>query len=146
MRFIAAVSLIVWISTVPAWAALGERRDSIKSDTDMLKGQLSTQAFPRYSVDQIKRGDGAILREFVSPQGQVFGFAWQGPTMPNLAQLLGNYAEAFKKAAESSHHRGPLSLRIGPLVVQTGGHMRDFRVRAYLANQLPDGVSEEVVR
>ena len=99
-----------------------------------------------YSVEEITRGDGSILREFVSPDGQIFGVAWQGMTMPNLSQILGPSSDVFQKATQGTHHRGPLSVHVGQLVVETGGHMRSFRVRAYRLDLLPKGISEEVVQ
>ena len=66
--------------------------------------------------------------------------------MPNLSQLLGSYFPAFHEANQSTHRRGPLSIHAGPLVVETGGHPRAFRVRAYVANLLPRGISEDVVQ
>lgn len=142
----AAFLLLVWSNTIPARAALGQSRDSIRSDVQTLKGNLTTQEMPGYSVERITRADGAVCREFVSPEGQVFGIAWQGPTMPNLAQILGPLFEVFQKAAPPVRHRGPLSVHVGELVVETGGHLRAFHVRAYLTNLVPGGVSEDVVQ
>jgi len=146
MKTIAAVVFIVWSSRIPAWAALGEPHDSIQLDMQRLKGSRTTRQMPGYSVEEITRPDGAILREFVSPQDQIFGVAWQGMTMPNLTQILGPSAEAFQKATEGTHHRGPLSVHVGQLVVETGGHMRSFRARAVRRDLLPSGVSEDVVQ
>ncbi|HUI76275.1 MAG TPA: DUF2844 domain-containing protein [Bryobacteraceae bacterium] len=146
MRILVAVSLLVCSSTIPAWAALGQSHESIKFDMQVMKGKLATRELPGYSVKEITRPDGAILREFVSPQGQVFGVAWQGMTMPNLPQILGPSADAFQKATQARPHRGPLSVHVGQLVVETGGHMRAFRVRAIRLDLLPSGISEDVVQ
>ena len=146
MKIIAVLSLLVCAGTIPAWAALGETHDSIQRDMQRLKGTRATREMPGYSVEEITRGDGAVLREFVSPQGQIFGVAWQGMTMPNLTHILGPSADAFEKATQGSHHRGPLSVHVGQLVVETGGHMRAFRVRAIRQDLLPAGVSEDVVQ
>lgn len=146
MKIISLLLLIVSSTPVPVRAALGQLHDSIQSDVEMLNGTRTTVPMYGYSVEEITRGDGAVLREFVTPGGRVFGIAWQGPTMPNLLQLLGPSAPAFQQAVRSSHRRGPISVHLGQLVVQTGGHMRAFRVRAYLADQLPGGISEEVIR
>ncbi|HLN01857.1 MAG TPA: DUF2844 domain-containing protein [Bryobacteraceae bacterium] len=146
MKIIAAVSFLVCASTVPAWAALGQPHESVKFDMQMMKGERATREMPGYSVEEITRGDGAILREFVSPQGHIFGITWQGMTMPNLTQLLGPSADAFQKATQAPRHRGPLSVHVGDLVVETGGHMRAFRVRAYRLDLLPSGISEDVVQ
>jgi hypothetical protein len=146
MKNIAAIILIVLTSTVPAWAVLGQPQDSVQSDAHTLNGTLATTEMSGYSVQQITRGDGVVLKEFVSPEGKVFGVSWHGPTMPNLPQLLGPYFLAFQQANQSNHRRGPLSVHTGPLVVETGGHLRAFHVRAYLADQVPSGVSGDVVQ
>lgn len=145
MKSLAAVFLMVVSSTRPAWAALGQSRDSVQSDAQTLKGAVTITEMPGYSVQQITRNDGIVLKEFVSPDGKVFGISWQGPTMPNLSQLLGPYFPAFQQANQSSHRRGPLAIHTGPLVVETAGHLRAFHVRAYVTSLLPDGISQDVV-
>ena len=146
MRIMATVVFLLCTTSFPALAALGRPHESVRFDTEMMKGQRTTREMSGYTVEEITRADGATLREFVSPQGQVFGIAWEGMTMPNLTQLLGPSADAFKKATEGTRHRGPLSMHVGQLVVQTGGHMRAFRVRAYRLDLLPSGISEDVVQ
>ena len=145
MRAFAAIVLLSLV-TVPAWAALGQARDSVQSDQRLLQGRLSTVEAQGYTVHQITRDDGGVVKEFVSPDGKVFGMAWQGPTMPNLAQLLGAHFAEFQQAAKSAHRRGPLAVHVGELVVETSGHLRSFRVRAYLINMLPNNLSPEVVQ
>ena len=150
MRAVAAIFLLPLVTlpvvTLPARATLGQPRDSVQSDQRLLQGRLSTVEAQGYTIHQITRDDGGILKEFVSPDGKVFGIAWQGPTMPNLAQLLGPHFAAFQQAAKSAHRRGPLAVHVGQLVVETSGHLRSFRVRAYLINLLPRDVSPEVVQ
>lgn len=146
MKRIAALLLIMVSGTIPAWAVLGQSRESVRLDAENLKGTQTTTEMSGYSVEQINRTDGVVLKEFVSPEGKVFGISWRGPTMPNLSNLLGPYFPAFQQANQSTHRRGPISVHTGPLVVETGGHQRLFHVRAYLADQLPSGVSEDVVQ
>lgn len=100
-----------------------------------------------YSVHQIMGADRSVVREYVSPDGRVFGISWQGPTLPNLEQLLGSYFAPWQQAAQSRmRRRGPLVLRTEQLVVESGGHMRSFHGRAYLPDLMPKNVSAEVVR
>ncbi len=147
MRMTVAILLLACASTVPALAALGETHESIQHDAEMLKGKVATRQMSGYSVAEITRGDGSVLREFESPEGQIFGVAWRGFTMPNLTQILGPYADEFHKAIPTDHpHHGPLSVHVGKLVVETGGHMRAFRVRAYRLDLLPSGVNEDVIQ
>jgi len=145
--------LVTWVplTWVPAWAALGQTEDSVQADARALNGNTNTRAMSGYTIHQVTKPDGSVLREFVSPQGLVFGVAWQGPTMPNLPLLLGSSFSDFQEGSKNDttrgvRHRGPLSIRQNHLVLQTGGHLRAFHLRAYLANLLPKGVSEEVVQ
>jgi hypothetical protein len=89
-----------------------------------LQGRLITVEAQGYTVHQTTRDDGGIRKEFVSPDGKVFGIAGRGPTMPNLAQLLGPHFAEFYQAAKSAHRRGPLAVHVG---VETSGHPRSLR-------------------
>jgi hypothetical protein len=148
MKTVTALILsVLSLGVAPAKAVLGQSVESVRSDQQRLEGQLRAVVLDGYSVQQITRGDGAVVKEFVSPGGAVFGVSWQGPTMPNLAQLLGAYFPQFQQGARSSvHRRGPLVVRSGDLVVESGGHMRAFRGRAYLTNLVPKNLSPAVVR
>lgn len=131
----------------PAWAVLGEYEASVRSDQEHLRGELRAIAHQGYSVQQITSADSTVVKEYVSPAGLVFGISWQGPTMPNLQQLMGSYFAQFQQASLSKvRRRGPLVLRTDQLVVESGGHMRSFHGRAYLPGLLPNNVSGEVVR
>jgi len=138
----------LFISTVPAWAVLGQSVESVRSDQAHLKGQLRSTALQGFSVQQINSPDGTVVKEYVSPAGMVFGISWEAPTMPNLAQLLGTtYFTQFQQAPRSAaRRRGPTTVRTDQLVVESGGHMRAFRGRAYVPGLLPGSLSAEVIR
>jgi hypothetical protein len=100
-----------------------------------------------YTLHEITRPDRTLVREFASPAGIVFAVSWQGPSLPNLAQLLGKYFPQFQQAAHSgTHRRGPVVVHSGPLVVESSGHMRAFHGRAYLTSHWPDNLTKEVVK
>jgi len=88
-----------------------------------------------------------IVKEYVAPGGLVFGISWRGPTMPELQNLLGSYFPEFQRSAQSAgpHHRA-LAVRTDRLVVESSGHLRAFRGRAYATSLLPGNVSEEAVQ
>jgi hypothetical protein len=90
----------------------------------------------------MKAVDGTAVREFVSPTGQVFGVAWNGPFRPDLKQVLGNYYDQVLAVAKSRHasHNAPLTIHEPGLVVEMSGHMRYFTGRAYVPGMLPQGV------
>jgi hypothetical protein len=72
----------------------------------------------------------------------VFAVAWNGPTVPDLRDILGQYFDNYvtaAKAQHSGHHH--LQIRQSGLVVSAGGHMRAFSGLAYLPQAMPSGVS-----
>jgi hypothetical protein len=147
MKTVAAVVAVLLLGAAPALAALGESVDSVERDQRRLEGQLRSVALPGYSIHQITREDGLTVKEFVSPRGTVFGVSWAGPAMPDLSQLLGKYYADFQRAAQSrARRRAPIAVRIGDLVVESGGHMRSFRGRAYVDSLVPNTVSAAVVQ
>jgi hypothetical protein len=147
MKIIAGVLVFLFLGSVPGWAVLGEYESSITTDQQRIHAQLRQISRQGYTIHQLSSAGGRTIREYVSPKGLVFGVAWQGPTMPNLQQLLGSYFEQMKEAAGSRKQRGgPLVVRTDNLVMVSGGHMRSFHGIAYAPNLLPAGVSAEVVR
>lgn len=138
---------ILLLFAAPTWAALGQPVASVASDQQRLGGERRSIAADAFSVEEITSASGTVVREFVSPGGQVFAISWRGPVRPDLRQLLGEHFAAFTRAAaEAGHRRHPLAVRTGELVVESGGHVRDFRGRAYLPALMPEGVSEAAVR
>ena len=100
-----------------------------------------------YALHQISAPDGTVVREYTSPQGTVFGVSWKGPVMPNLKQLLGSYFTTFQQASQAPHpRRGPLVVRTDQVVVESGGHMRAFRGRAYVPSLVPNNLTQAVVQ
>jgi hypothetical protein len=90
---------------------------------------------------------GATVREYVSPAGVVFGVAWEGPTLPDLRQLLGSYFALYVDAMSARHtRRAPVTIELPGLIVHASGHMRAFAGQAYLPQSVPPGVVAEDVR
>ena len=147
MRARLAILSIALLGACPAWAVLGQGVASVASDQQRLKGQLRSAAAEGFSVHEITAADGTLVREYVSPAGEVFGVAWRGPAVPDLAELLGDYFPIFQEASRSDARRHrPLVVRTDRLVVEMGGHVRSFRGRAYLPERVPVAVSASVVR
>lgn len=132
----------------PAWAALGDNSASVEADAVHMNGTVHSISSVRYTIQEIRSSNGQTVREFVSPGGSVFGVAWEGPTTPQLQQLLGSYFEQFHQASEQRQHqsRGPLVIETPTLVVQQSGHLRAFRGRAYLPAALPSGVRSSEIQ
>jgi hypothetical protein len=147
MRITVTILLALTLGAAPAWATLGEYESSITSDQQLLRGKLQTIPRQGYTLHRIASPDGTVVKEYVSPEGRVFGVSWQSPTLPNLRELLGTYFAQFQQASQSqARRRGPLVLRTDRLVVESGGHLRAFHGRAYVPSLLPQNISAEVVR
>jgi Protein of unknown function (DUF2844) len=126
----------------PAWASLGDNVTSVQTDKAHMKGTLRSVAAQRYVTHEIQVPTGQLVREFVSPEGNVFGVAWEGPFQPDLRQVLGSYFDTVKQAvaAQQRHGHGPISIENSGFVFQQSGHARDFRGRAYVPAMIPQGV------
>jgi hypothetical protein len=149
MRNILGVLLILTLGTVPAWAVLGQYESSVSVDQQYLGSMDRVQAFQGYKVHQLTTVNGTIVREYISPQGLVFGVAWQAPFMPNMQQLLGSYVTKLQTASrtqtQARHLRG-LVVKTDDFVFVSGGHVRFWRGSAYVPSLVPSNVSVEVVR
>src|SRR5579884_2403756 len=132
-------------------AALGGSASSIDADrVKMQAALLRIQAANAYTLHEIRSATGTTVREYVSSAGDVFGVAWNGPAMPDLRQVLGDYFTVYQQAVEQARRthraRGPIAIDTGDLVVQVSGHMRAFSGRAYVKRLLPANVQASVVQ
>jgi len=145
-----SIAFLMLALPLPALAALGGDVSSVHEDQAQMKGTLKTTEGTAYTLHEIKGAAGSVVREYVSPDGQVFGVAWQGPAMPNLQQILGSYFQTFSDAAQAqraAHRgRGALYIQRPELVVESNGHTRTFSGRAYDPTKLPQGVTANDIR
>lgn len=127
----------------PAFATLGENIDSVQADQVQMKATSRiAKTAASYTVHEIQDVSGTSVREYVSANGTVFGVAWNGPVMPNLRQLLGQYFATYTNASEAKRSsRTHLTVEQPGLVVRSGGHMRAFRGSAFVPSLLPQGVT-----
>jgi hypothetical protein len=148
MRTTFSVLFLLMMGTVPAWAVLGEYESSVSVDQEVLHGQKREEAHTGYKLDTITSANGAVVKEFVSTDGKVFGICWQAPNMPRLDQLLGANMTELEQALQGRKGRrgGPLVVQTPKLVFASGGHSRFFIGRAYVPSLVPANVSFEVVR
>jgi len=133
-----------------AQAELGGDMTTVAADQQQMQGTGRVLRLAgEYAAAEFESGSGNLVREYVTPDGKVFGVAWRGPTIPNLNLLLGNYYPEYERAAEAARdqrHRGPLLIQQPDLVVQSSGHMRAYSGWAYLPELLPSGVRAEAIR
>jgi len=139
---------------VRAAAALGGDVNSVEADRQQLRGARTVQAVDaKYSVHVITTPYGTVVREYVAPDGTVFGVAWRGPFLPNFQQILGDNYQKFVQAAQEArsgavrHSRNaPLSVTRPDFVMRSGGHMRAYAGRAYLPGLVPQGVDPKDIK
>lgn len=132
-----------------AHAELGGTVASVESDAAHLKGVVRLAPAQAYTLHEIEAATGHIVREYAADDGKIFGVGWEGPTVPDLRQLLGEqYFTKFQQAVakRQSHRRGPVVIETSDFVFEQTGRLRDFRGRAYLPRAMPSGVSIGMIR
>jgi uncharacterized protein DUF2844 len=136
-------ALLAGTLTLPAFAALGGDASSVDADTVKMKAQSRATPAAGYTVTQITLTTGTVVNEYVSAEGKVFAVSWKGPMTPNLQQTLGTYFTRFTAAGSVPHgagHHG-ISIQQSDFVMQTSGHMRAWRGKAYVPSLLPPNFS-----
>jgi Protein of unknown function (DUF2844) len=146
IALIGSVASIAGVTASPARASLGGSEATVEIDRQQVGATLRVIPSSAYIVHELQVPSGTVVREYVSPAGNVFGVAWQGPSMPDLRQLLGAYFDQYVEASSARKARGPISIERAGLVLQSGGHMRAFVGRAYIPAALPQGVVADAVR
>jgi hypothetical protein len=156
VRAILAAGLVLPSLLLPfrAVAALGGDAASINADQQQMKATRRTaQARANYTVQEITTPYGTVVREYIGPDGKVFGVAWRGPFLPNLQEILGPYYQQFAQATQQARTASPRRSRNAPaivdepgLVVHSGGHMRAYSGQAYLPGMVPPGVNTNEIR
>ncbi len=131
-----------------ASAVLGGDVDSVQADQAQFRGTVRVTKMITHTVHEIHTANGVILREYVSPAGQVFGVAWQGRVNPDLRQVLGSYYDQFLQAtrAQTAVRGRPFLINQPGLVVQMSGTMRAHFGRAYVPSMVPNLVQPESIR
>ncbi len=156
VALLAGVVLLLLLTPARASAALGGDVTSVEADRQQMKATRSTavQAVDsKYTVHVITTPYGTVVREYVSPDGKVFGVAWRGPFLPNFQQLLGDSYAEFAQGAQQARsgavrrsRNAPLTVAQPDFVMHSGGHMRAYVGSAYLPGMIPSGVDPKDIR
>lgn len=142
-----AVLIVVLGLSSTSFAVLGGKLASVAADQSHMRASLKVTSNGLYQIHELQTDGGNVVREYVSPDGNVFGVAWTGHQMPEYSQLLGSYTDLINKAAQSrSNHRAPLVIQQPGFVFSTFGHMRFYEGHAYIPGQVPAGVTPEEIR
>lgn len=122
---------------------------SVAVDQAHLCATLHSTQKAGYAVHELRADSGLVVREFSTPDGKIFAVAWEGPVIPDLRQILGSHFDDFQRAANMQNRHGvhgPLFIQQNGLTVELGGHMRSYRGKAYLSNEIPASVRAEELR
>jgi hypothetical protein len=147
----ASMTLVVLGLSVRASASLGGDVSSVQADQARMQGALmKITNGDTYAVHEMRASSGTTVREYVSSSGRVFAVAWQGPSIPDLRQVLGTYFTPYAQAAQAAQKKraghGPLLIQEPNLVAEVSGHPRAFVGRAYLPQLVPAGIHPDAIR
>lgn len=145
MRLFRIATLTLLVSG-QAFAALGDREDSIGSDKSKLRA--ASQNYRKHDLysEHTLSGPMNTVTQFVSNDGLVFAVRWEGVTKPDLSVLLGSFYEEYndinsQRARMST--RAPVEVKTSKIIVRKSGHMRAWRGFAYILDHVPAGVRLE---
>lgn len=144
-----SASLGLIMATTPAWATLGQSEATVTSDQLQMKSEHRVQTLQDYKIHELTTANGATVREYVSPQGSVFGVTWQGRSTPDMNQLLGTYINNLQTATAAQTKIQPrrgISVKTKDFVYTNFCRMRVCTGSAYVPSLIPSNVSVEVLR
>jgi hypothetical protein len=124
----------------PTFAELG---GAVSKEAVLIQTQSPVVATEQHlNVYLIKAPSGTQIKEYTNADNVVVAVTWQGPSLPNLKELLGVHFDTFvnRPTPIATNHRSA-ELRTDDLVVQSHGQMRNFAGRAYLPKLLPAGLN-----
>jgi hypothetical protein len=144
-----AVCALWLVAPCSASASLGGDTLSVRDDHVKLRGDEHVVTAPGHCLHEMLLPTGTRVREYVSPEGVVFGVTWKGPFRPDLRQLLGQYFDRFERAAQAAKRSrrggGPLVVSTQGLVVHMAGTARASYGRAYVPDLVPPGISVDSI-
>ncbi len=149
--------LAAWLLPAGAghlWAELGGDANTVAADQRQMQGAgRIVRMSLDYAIHEYEANSGTLVREYVSPDGKVFGVAWRGPFLPDFQQIFGAYYQQFAQGAEASRnagprrsHNAPLTVEEPELVVHSAGHARAYAGFAYVPGLVPPGVDPKEIR
>jgi hypothetical protein len=148
LRVLAGLAALATFN-LPALASLGGNVDSVGADRAHMNASVKVTPNGSVNVQEIQGPEGTVVNEYVSPTGSVFAVAWHGHFLPDMQQIMGSYFDQYSAALQSQDKhfgRHPLNIKQSGIVVQTGGHMRDYFGRAYIPSLLPQGFDPDQIQ
>ena len=148
LRSVTSSVLFAVLGVAPPWAgcaraALDGDAASVESDAAELHGVVTTELRQQYDVQEIRAETGMRVREYLTRDGIVFAVSWSGPVTAGSAAASGQLFRrvqlpALKALPHPGLHRSVRSAS-PDLIVESGGHLRAYAGRAYLAGSPSDG-------
>jgi Protein of unknown function (DUF2844) len=139
-----------WLAwCAPALASLGGNASSVLEDVGVLHATSQSSSAAGVRIIEITTDNGLQVREYLTPIGQVFAVAWNGPVMPDLQQVLGSRFAEYSAVLRAQDHPGrhrEVTVSHPGLVVQAAGHLRAYSGRAYLPTAVPAGFAPALIR
>ena len=138
-----AIALAMLCASAGAHAELGGTMPDPANSTEAESRMLMNGALRMRTLTD---AGNTTINEYATNTGQIIGYAWEGPTMPDLHALLGKYADSYRTGAATSAADANLhSSRIArpDVIVESGGPMRGYVGRAWLPAALPPGVTAD---
>ncbi len=146
MRAITLLAFLLIAYTSPSLAALGGSLEQFDSDGTPVTASTSS-AVSNYVLHDTTLTSGTHVREYVSGNGVVFAIVWAGPVLPNLKALLGSYFNMMVNESRRKPRPGNSHMAVNrtDVVINSGGHMRDFEGSAWIPADFPDGFTADNV-
>ncbi len=97
-----------------------------------------------YRVEEIRYG-AAMMREYITPTGVIFGLDWKGMIHPDVTDLLGSIAGTHPEgpADPGQAKKSKTDTEAEEVVIQKWGQPDDPHGRAYAPDLAPQGVKPD---
>jgi len=139
---VALLMLVLVCAAAPAGATLGGPLASVESDRMALQAHSRHTEHAAFTLHEITLPNRGVVREYVSPAGQVFAVTWHGPFLPNMEQLMGAHLQAIRRASHTQRGGlGHFAASTDEVSFVNNGRMRSFHGAAYLIHGIPSGAS-----
>jgi hypothetical protein len=129
----------------PVLAGLGASVSGLEVDRAHFAAHMARASGVNFSVTTLTLPNGGVTKEFSRADGTVFAVTWQGPSRPDLRQLLGARFDTFQTDNQGAAHRmsrrRPLVSNHADLAVHSAGRPGGFWGFAYLPQLIPAGFS-----
>jgi len=115
-------------------AGLGDTLTAASPDSNYLGAPVTYVS--GLAVYQSITEAGMTITYYVNFQGVIVAVSWRGPALPNLKNLLGRHFQTYLLGTTTRLSHRHVEFITPDLVIQSNGHVRAFRGRAFLPKLL----------